>query len=265
MSKSWKINLWGVRGSAPTPLMEYMEYGGNTTCISVERENHMVIFDAGTGLTVLGGKLNQQKHMRLDIIISHLHIDHVTGLFLFQPFFSPNMEICLHGGIGLKQHLKQLISSPWWPIGIQDFKAKICFHEIQVGASFNLGNFTVSTMNGNHPGNSILYRLDSDGKSLIYALDCEADEEIVAKIENFSYGSDLIVWDAYFTDEDFVDGWGHSTWKQGIKAGHNAAIKRVLMTHYNHEYTDKFLHSQEEAASKDAICLFAKEGMEIIL
>ena len=30
---------------------------------------------------------------------------------------------------------------------------------------------------------SILYRLDSDGKSLIYALDCEADEEIVAKIE----------------------------------------------------------------------------------
>ena len=35
------------------------------------------------------------------------------------------------------------------------------------------------------------------------------------------------------------------------------------MTHYNHEYTDEFLHSQEEIARKNAICLFAKEGMEI--
>lgn len=225
----------------------------------------MVIFDAGTGLTVLGGKLNRQEHMRLDLTISHLHIDHVTGLFLFQPFFSPNMEICFHGGIGLEQRLKRMLSPPWWPIGIADFNARIHFHEIQAGASFPLGDFTVSTMCGNHPGGSIWYRLDCDEKSLVYALDCEMDEKTAAKFSDFAHGSDWIVWDTNFMAENFVEGWGHSTWKQGIKAGHDAAAKHVLMTHYNHGYTDEFLHSQEQIACEDAICLFAKEGMEIIL
>ena len=265
MCKNWKITVWGVRGSAPAPLREYMEYGGNTACISLEREDHMVVFDAGTGLTALGNAWNPQGHMRLDILISHLHIDHVAGLFLFKPFLSAGMEIHLHGRIGLEQCLRRLLSSPWWPIGVGDFKAKVRFHEIQPGDSFRLGRFAVSTMGGNHPDGSILYRLDGDGKRLVHALDCEADRETFVRLTAFAHKSDLIIWDANFTAEDFIEGWGHSTWEQGLKAGHDAEAGRVLMTHYNQGYTDGFLRSQEMIACRDSICVFAKERMEMLI
>lgn len=263
-SKNWKITVWGVRGSAPAPFREYMEYGGNTSCICVKRENHMVVFDAGTGLTALGNEWSKQEPVRLDIIISHLHIDHVMGLFSFLPLLSAD-EINLHGGIGLEQGLRRMLSPPWWPIGIQDFKAEIHFHETQPGVSFKLGHFTVSTMEGNHPGGSILYRLDGDGKSLVYASDYEFNEEKAARFSDFAHGSDLVICDANFTAEDFREGWGHSTWEQGLKAGHDAVAKHVLMTHYGQGYTDEFLHSQEREACKDVRCIFAKEGMEIVL
>lgn len=262
---NWEIAIWGVRGSASAPFKEYMEYGGNTSCISVKRENHMIVFDAGTGFTALGNKWNQQKCVRLDIIISHLHMDHVVGLFLFEPLLSANVKINLYGRAGLEESLKQMLSPPWWPIGIQHFKAEICFHEIQPGARFSLGNFKVSTMEGNHPGGSILYRLDGDGKRLLYASDYEFEEEKAARFSDFAHGSDLIIWDANFTADDFKKGWGHSTWEQGIRTGHDAAAKHVLMTHYGHRYTDSFLREQEKKACKDALCIFAKEGMEIIL
>lgn len=264
MYKNWEITVWGIRGSAPAPFYEFMEYGGNTACISIRREKHIIVFDAGTGLAALARRWDFHQDMRLDIFISHLHIDHVIGLFSFQPLFYTDMTIHLYGRAGLKQKLAQLLSPPWWPLGMQDFKAQLYFHEIQPGNSFCLNSFTVAAIEGNHPGGSILYRLDGDEKRLVYALDYEYDETTSAKFSEFSYGSDLIIWDANFTSEDLMDGWGHSTWEQGVKAGHDAAAAHVLMTHYSHGYTDEFLKGQENACS-DPICIFAKEGMEIFI
>lgn len=265
MHKNWKITVWGVRGSAPVPSQKFMEYGGNTSCISVSFENHMIIFDAGTGLSAFGREGNLLKNMRLDILISHLHIDHVMGLFTFQPFLCADMEIHLYGRTGMERKLRRLLSPPWWPLRVQDFKAKLYFHEIQTDDSFQIGSVTVSAMEGNHPGGSILYRLDGDNKRLLYALDCEYNEKFFAKVSEFTRGSDLIIWDANFAPEDFREGWGHSTWKHGVKMRNAASVRRVLMTHYSHEYTDVFLHRLERVACKDNRCIFAKEGMEIML
>ena len=265
MRKDWKVTVWGVRGSAPAPFQDFMEYGGNTSCISVRQGEDIVIFDAGTGLTSFGREWNLQKNKRLDIFISHLHIDHVVGLFSFPPLLCADVEIHLYGRTCLELKLRKLLSPPWWPLGVQDFKAKLYFHEIQPGNSFRLDSFTVSTMEGNHPDGSILYRLDGNKKRIVYALDCECDERTSSGISEFAYGSDLIIWDANFTTADFKENWGHSTWEQGIKTGHVAAAKHVLMTHYGHGYTDGFLRGQEKEAGKDALCIFAKEGMEILL
>lgn len=261
--QDWEISVWGVRGSTPVPSKKFMEYGGNTSCFSVKREDHVIIFDMGTGLTVLGRELIKQKIMRFDILLSHLHIDHLLGLFSFQPFFCPEAEIHLYGKTGLEENIRKLLCPPWYPLGVEDFSAEIYFHEIEIGKSFHLGKFLVSTIKGNHPNGSILYRLDGDGKSFVYALDCECDRETFLRLSKFVYGSDLMVWDSYFIEEDFKKGWGHSTWKQGIEVGHEANIKQVLMAHYNSGYTDIFLHEQEKIACEDKSCIFSKEGMEL--
>lgn len=266
MMQEWRITVWGVRGSAPRPSRSCMEYGGNTVCTTLEHQGHTVILDAGTGLTSLGRCLSERKDVRrLDILLSHFHIDHVSGLFSFQPLFDPDMEIHLYGSKGLARHLKTLIGAPFWPVGIQDVPARLEFHEIQPGDSFGLDGLSVSTMAGNHPGGSILYRLDGGGKRLTCALDCEADGQAAPALAGFAQGSDLLIWDAAFTGPDLRLGWGHSTWEQGLEMGRAAGAGLVLMTHYSWDYSDEFLRRQEALAGQDGICRFAKEGMVITL
>lgn len=266
MNQMWRITVWGVRGSAPRPSQLCMEYGGNTACITLEHQGRTVILDAGTGLTALGRRLSDQKGVGwLDILLSHFHMDHVSGLFSFQPLYDPNMEIHLYGGKGLERYLNTLIGPPFWPVGIQDVPARLEFHEVQPGSGFDLDGLSISTLAGNHPGGSILYRLDGGGKRLTCALDCEADGPVLSALTGFAQGSDLLIWDAAFTQADLRPGWGHSTWEQGLKLGRAAGAGLVLMTHYNWDYSDEFLRRQEALAGQDGICRFAKEGMVITL
>lgn len=266
MDKAWQIKVWGVRGSAPRPAADYMAYGGNTVCTSIEHGGHVVVLDAGTGLSVLGASLAARRDVtHLDILLSHLHVDHVLGLYLFQPLFNPNMEIHFYGGMGLSEHLGVLMGSPFWPLGLQDFPARLAFHEVRPGAGFALNGLSVSTMAGRHPGGSLLYRLEGEGRRLTCALDCETDEANLPSLARFAQGSDLLTWDASFTLPDLRTGWGHFSWEQGQTLGCTAGVRQVLMTHYSWDYTDEFLRRQEKQAAIDGGCLFAREGMVITL
>jgi phosphoribosyl 1,2-cyclic phosphodiesterase len=64
-----------VRGSIPICDKDFVRYGGNTTCICIERvkDNGMIIIDAGTGIRSLG-KLLMAREVKHDILISPLHI-----------------------------------------------------------------------------------------------------------------------------------------------------------------------------------------------
>ena len=84
-----RIRFWGVRGSTPTPQRDNLVYGGNTSCVEVRTgNNEILIFDAGTGIRLLGKALEQEfngSRIRAHLFLSHFHIDHIQGL----PFFTP--------------------------------------------------------------------------------------------------------------------------------------------------------------------------------
>jgi len=260
----WHVKVWGVRGSGPRPEAAYLQYGGNTSCFSLERDGELAILDAGSGLPGLARELEGREAGRLDMFISHLHLDHVAGLFCFPPLHDPDMEIHLYGGSGLQKGLETLVGQPYWPLGLRDSKARVRFHELEPGERFQMGGLTGYTMAGNHPGGSLLCRLEADGKSLVYTLDCETDGDVFGRLSDFSHGADLVIWDASYTQADKRHGWGHSTWEEGLALCRDAGAKRVLMTHYAQEYTDQFLHEQELEAQKDG-CVFAREGMVLDL
>ncbi len=259
------ITIWGVRGALPRPGRESNVFGGNTTCISVAGEETTIILDAGSGMVDFGQSFQKDRATgRLDILLSHLHLDHVMGFFSFQPLYDPEMEIHIYGRMGFWEQLKTLVGRPYWPVGFDDFPARIYFHEISAKGSFSIGDVQVYTMAGNHPGGSILYRLESAGKRLVYALDCEMSEEIWPKLTAFSRQSDLLIWDACFTSGDLRPGWGHSTWEQGLAMRQACGAAQIFMTHYNLDYTDEFLLQQEMSMrQQDASCYFAREGMVI--
>jgi len=254
----WHVKAWGVRGSIPRPEAAYLQYGGNTTCFSVERAGELVILDAGSGLCGLAEELRGLR--RLDLFISHPHLDHIMGLPCFPPLQDPEVELHLYAAAGVRESLETLVNPPYWPVGLRDFREHVHFHELRAGERFQIGGFSGRTMEGNHPGGSLLCRLEADGKSLVYTLDCEVNEAVLRRLTEFCQGADLVIWDACYTPADKRLGWGHSTWEEGLALRRAAGAGRVLMAHYSQEYTDSFLREQETRAG-EAACIFAREGM----
>lgn len=280
MEKQWKIQFWGTRGSIPRAGKDFLEYGGNTSCVSVNWGGGWVVFDAGSGLVDLGQVMGREREPKLiHILFSHLHVDHILGFFGFGLFHDPEARIHLYGepvaGISFRQRLEQVAAQPYWPLGLDDYQAQIQIHEVGPGQQFCLEEtgtaLRVSTLRGMHPGGSILYRLDQtpssgSARSLVYALDCELDKAMSRELAAFASGTDLLVCDAHFTEEDLKthQGWGHSSWQQGMVLRQASGAARGVMMHFSPDYTDAFLEQQEAALrALDGNCCFAKEGMEI--
>lgn len=93
MDNDWvRMKLWGVRGSTPTPQMENLKFGGNTSCLEIRAgENDPVIFDAGSGIRAVGQMLLEEaggKPIDATIFLTHFHWDHIQGI----PFSAPSTD-----------------------------------------------------------------------------------------------------------------------------------------------------------------------------
>lgn len=331
-AETWRVTVWGTRGAIPAAGAEFLEYGGNTSCVSVCCGGVPVVFDAGSGIAQLnaprlngarlsiaqlndtqldddrpngarlnGARLNGARlnDIRLNdarlngarsddarlsaarpdgwagkcvhLLLSHMHLDHIGGLIGFPLLCDPAAELCLYGeardGLGLRAWLDRLFGPPYWPVGLDSCRAKITVREIGPDMQFSPANgLSVRTLRSCHPNQSLIYRLDGPGHSVVYTLDCELTEELAPRLAEFARGCDLLIWDANYAGADLQPGWGHSTWQQGLDLARTAGAARVLMTHYDRSYTDTFLRQQERLAKQQSdACMFAREGMEIVL
>ena len=93
-----EVFFWGVRGSIPTPGKSFSVYGGNTSCVEVRVNNHVLIFDMGSGIKNLGDSLLQRKVSNFDIFLSHFHYDHTCGLPFFKPAFNSDINFNIRSG-----------------------------------------------------------------------------------------------------------------------------------------------------------------------
>ena len=81
-----RVVLHGVRGSRCAPGPEFRRVGGHTSCVSITprgEQSPTLILDAGTGLVSVTPML-AGRPFRGEILLTHLHWDHVQGL----PFFA---------------------------------------------------------------------------------------------------------------------------------------------------------------------------------
>jgi phosphoribosyl 1,2-cyclic phosphodiesterase len=248
------ITLWGVRGSIPTTSPDTKHFGGNTSCIQVEADGWCLILDAGTGIQYVN-RTNNLNTTRIDILLTHLHIDHIQGLGFFKPLFDPTAEVHIWGPASSTQNLRarlgRYFSPPLFPVYFSNLACKLFLHEIE-NSTFNIGPFTITSGYVIHPGPTIGFRLEADQKAVTYLPDHEpaiGPGELVKDIKwlsggDLAFGVDLLIHDAQYTAEEYKNrvGWGHSSMEDAVQYAALMNVKHLLLTHHDPMRSDRQLH-----------------------
>lgn len=172
-----QVTLWGTRGSLATPGPETARYGGNTSCVGVVgREGTVLVLDAGTGIRRLAATIPESMR-RVDILLTHLHMDHIQGLGFFAPLYRPDVEVHIWGPgsttLRLQARLMRYLSPPLFPVNLAELACKMIFHDIS-SRDIDIGEFRVCSALVCHPGPTVGYRITApEGGVLTYLPDHE--------------------------------------------------------------------------------------------
>ena len=276
-----KIKLWGVRGSIPTTGPETEYYGGNTSCVTVSHDDYVLVLDGGTGIRQLtGGAYPANK--RIDILLTHLHLDHIQGLGFFSPLFDVSKEVHIWGPASsthsLFSRLSRYLSPPLFPVLLRDLPCKLHLHEIG-NSHFETGPFQVQSSYIIHPGPTVGYRIKGKNAVFTFIPDHEpalGPQGIIKEQKwvsgyDLAEGADILLHDSQFTQEEYLPrrGWGHSTITDACLFASMAEVKKVLLSHHDPSHSDAFLDEMLAAFKKGAgnipPAALAKEGSEIEL
>jgi phosphoribosyl 1,2-cyclic phosphodiesterase len=245
-----RVCLWGTRGSIASAGPETVAYGGNTACAEVEgRDGTIVILDAGTGVRRVGRTYTEPR--RLDILLTHLHMDHIQGLGFFEPFFEKDFEIHVWGPpsatFDLRTRLTRYLSPPLFPVRLRDVAARLELHDAPMG-EFEIGGLKVTGQMVIHPGPTVGYRI-SDGVSTIAympdhepALSTEGHEPTPewTSGHDLAADADLLLHDAQYTAAEYEGrvGWGHSRIDDAVALAQMANVKRLVTFHHDPAHDD---------------------------
>lgn len=234
------VKFRGVRGSHPTPDFNFLEYGGNTSCIEVNVNGHLIILDSGTGIIKSGTELMKdyaaqfhKEPINATILLSHLHNDHIQGLPFFKPLHLNTSKINIVGFSqyeeGLDQVISQLVFEKSFPLCLNDLNAKLSFYDINDNYALILSEenkvpemvkiennedvmpegeeVVISCLKSNsHPKEGVmLYKIAYKDKSIVYATDTEGFIGANKKLVMFARNTDLLIHDAQYTTEEYLN------------------------------------------------------------
>jgi ribonuclease BN (tRNA processing enzyme) len=95
-----------------------------------------------------------------------------------------------------------------------------------------------------HRGHTLGFRVESAGRVVAYLPDHQApvDRRSIADgVLELCAGADLVIHDAQYTDEEFVNmsDWGHSTVAYAVHVATEAGARRLALFHHDPSHTDK--------------------------
>lgn len=268
-----RVTFWGVRGSIPTAGAEFARYGGNTACVEVRLGDRLFVIDAGSGIARLGKALLDDGTPHVDLLLSHLHLDHVVGLPFFKPALTPGRSVTIHcgnrEGETAEAGLARLFSPPIFPVTLDQLPADVRHVGFRAGETLSFADGTrVDTHPLNHPQGATGYRFSHAGRTLCYLSDLEhdpagPDPALVA----FVRGADAVIYDAMFSEAEYCRcvGWGHSTWEAGTALADAAGIGQLILFHHDPRHDDAAMDAFAEAAvAARPGTVAAREGQTLV-
>jgi ribonuclease BN (tRNA processing enzyme) len=278
--------LYGVRGSYPVSPPDGTKIGGNTPCLLVRSPEHIIIFDAGSGLAELGKSLvpeileHKKKNkgaFHISILFSHTHLDHLMGLPFFIPLFMPEVHIHFYGspsfGMDFEQIIRTYFMPQFFPVEMHELRSVKSFENIDEDTVISFisgtpqpivsrstdfeaqeGEITVTNMKYYfHPKNgSQVYKISYKDHNLVFATDIEAFDGGDARLAEFAHKADVLIHDAQYTPQQYrlYSGYGHSSYEMACRAGIQAEVKKLLLFHHDPSSSDEHLKEIEKSAKK---------------
>ncbi len=258
------VTFWGTRGSISTPGRTTEKYGGNTPCVTILYKGKGIIFDAGTGIRNFGLDIRDEvgspeSQLSLHLFLSHTHWDHIQGLPFFHPAYNKDTILTIYGSPYkekfLASVLKGQMDKEYFPVSMAVFSADIRIREISKEI-IRLGELTIEWQDQiHHPGGSVRYGLQIDGKKIVYATDVELNrifqgnsseddaKALARRYLEFVHNADLLIADGQFTEEEYSSkvGWGHSSIQLLLDVAYEAQVKQLAIFHHDPQHSDKFL------------------------
>ncbi len=239
----FKIKFRGVRGSYPIADKNYLEYGGNTSCVEVQVNGHLIILDAGTGLINLGNDLmekyiasninpHEREPIKATILISHIHQDHIQGFTFFRPLHIPSSILNVYGNVNynesLSDELAELLFGKSFPLDLGDIAGNLNIHDLNENEGIILRHgyppiikrierpedtrieeddvLITCYKSYAHPQEGVfIYKITYRDKVLVYATDKESYLGGDKKLANFARNCDVLIHDAQYTTEDYLN------------------------------------------------------------
>jgi len=284
------LKFWGTRGSIPSPLapqqieqkvmaalekagqenldltdsnavqnlafdltqnLKSSTVGGNTTCVTIEIDGQLIIFDAGSGIRELGDYLVGSSDEQVKkwgfgqgkghayMFFTHTHWDHVQGFPFFKPIHIPgNIFDIYHIHDYVPDALIQQMHQRFFPKQFDQLGSTLNFHQLNEDEQINVAGAGITNMELRHPGKAYAYRVVADNAIAILATDAEyksLDYVSTAKYCNFYANADVLIFDSMFSvRESFVkEDWGHSSALIGADIAKEANVKRLCLFHHD--------------------------------
>ena len=268
-----KVSFHGVRGSTPCHGDDTVHFGGNTSCVSLRAPGEVpVIFDLGTGLRYFGRQCNGTPSFRAVCLLTHLHYDHTLGLPFFEPLLRADTVLEIYApkqpdGRAIREIFREKIQPPMFPVPLEQFAARIVFHEIG-DDDFMIGGLAVRSRFVPHIGPTLGFCVSHDGASVTYLSDHQQPPDgaytMSDGVRELCDGVDLLIHDAQYTDDEFdaKRTWGHSTFDYARWVAETCEVKRLALFHHDPSRTDSDLANITDRIARGAstAVFAAREG-----
>jgi phosphoribosyl 1,2-cyclic phosphodiesterase len=263
-----------------------------------------LILDAGTGIINLGRDLmrqwfQQKKPIVAHLFLSHAHADHTQGLPFFGPAHEGSSTLYIFGSKILDEDLQEALSRamlpPTFPVRLDELPSlqvinnishneviligpgpepRICnaFRDAAAETPEEAQTVRVSVLQSFfHPsGHVSVFKIEWNGKSVVYATDTEGADGGDMRLIRFCQGCDLLIHDAQYTRAEYLgtpyQGWGHSTPEMAALVAQKAQVKRLALFHHDPLHDDAQLDAMEAQAKTlfEPTCA-AHEGLALHL